>query len=85
MGAIGFGADLCRESGHHNLLLLKIPDDVEPSDATCVLRSGFQCGQQPKVVVGDLAGEDRTPPGDFDEVRAFSRVGVQAPSALRAR
>lgn len=83
MGAIGFGADLCRESGHHASLLLEIPDDVESSDAICIRRGGFQCGQQPKVMEGDLAGEDCTPPGDFDDVSALSCVGVQAASALR--
>lgn len=55
MGAIGLGADLCRESRHHASLLLEIANDVEPSDTTCVRRGGFQRGQQPKVMVGDLA------------------------------
>ena len=85
MGAIGLGADLCRESRHHASLLLEIANDVEPSDTTCVIRSGFQRGQQPKMVVGDMASEDRTPPRDFDNICAFSRVGVLAPSALRPR
>lgn len=85
MRAIGFGADLCRESGHLTSLLLKIPNDVEPADATGVIRTGFQRGQQPKMVVCDMASEDCTPPRDFDNVRTFSRVGVQAPSALRPR